>query len=400
MTNRALVLAALADGTTTISGALRSRDTQLMAGALRALGIRIGELDEAAVTVSGGGPLRPTVDAIDVGNAGTVARFLPPLAGLADGPLRLDGDPRVRQRPLGPLVAALRTLGVRIDDGDRGGLPLTVHGTGRVTGGPVGIDASASSQFVSGLLLAASRFDQGVVVEHRGGRLPSRPHLAMTLDMLRDFGADVDQPAADRWRVGPGPLRRDRVTVEPDLSSAAPFLAAALVTGGQVTISGWPVSTHQPGARWTELLTELGGQVRLDGAGLTVSGGGSIRGIDVDLADASELAPVLAALAALADGPSRLRGIAHMRGHETDRLAALAREIGRLGGRVEEHPDGLSIDPRPLRGGIVATYDDHRLAMAFAVLGLAVDGVHVENIETTVKTLPGFPRLWAEMLAA
>lgn len=400
MTNRALVLAALAEGTTTVDGALRSRDTELMAGALRALGVPVGALDRTAVTVSGGGPLRATAAVIDVGNAGTVARFLPPLAGLAEGQVRLDGDPRVRQRPLGPLIGALRSLGVRIDDDDRGGLPLTVHGTGRVPGGPVEIDASASSQFVSGLLLAAPRFEQGVVIEHRGGRLPSRPHLAMTVDMLRSFGADVDQPAADRWRVGPGPLRRDRVVVEPDLSSAAPFLAAALVTGGRVTISGWPVGSHQPGARWAELLTALGGQVRLDDEGLTVSGGGSIRGIDVDLADASELAPVLTALAALADTPSRLRGIAHMRGHETDRLAALAREIGRLGGRVDEHLDGLSIDPRPLRGGVVATYDDHRLAMAFAVLGLVVDGVHVENIETTGKTLPGFPRLWAEMLAA
>lgn len=398
VTNRALVLAALADGPSSIHGPLWARDTLLMAAALRALGTGITD------TGSGGwrvvpGPLRGPAR-VDVGNAGTVLRFLPPVAALAAGPVRFDGDPRSRERPLAPLLDALRQLGACIDDGGRGGLPLTVAGAGRLPGGTATLDASSSSQLVSGLLLAAPRFDAGLVLRHVGPPVPSARQLAMTVGMLRDAGADVHaDPDGPVWMVRPGSLTGRDVTVAPDLSTAAPFVAAALVTGGRVRVPGWPREAHQPGDRLPELLTGMGGTCLLDDGGLTVHGGGGIAGIDVDLADAGELTPVLAALAALAAGPSTLRGVAHLRGQETDRLAALAGEINRLGGDVTETPDGLRIRPRPLHGGLFATYSDHRLAMAAAVLGLAVDGVLVEDVATTGKTVPDFALRWAAMLA-
>lgn len=398
MTNRALVLAALSAGKTVVRRPLQSRDTALMVAGLRALGVDVGQVGPDLTVRGDGPPLPGPSGTIDVGNAGTVARFLPSVAALGSGRIRFDGDPRMRERPLGPLLTALRTLGAVIEDDGRGGFPLTVAGRGRVTGGPVTVDASPSSQLVSGLLLAAPAYDDGIALRHVGARVPSRPHLAMTVRMLRAAGATVDDLEPDVWRVSPGALHVAGIEVEPDLSSAAPFLAAALATGGQVTVPGWPVSSDQPGAILPELLGRMGAGCRLDGEGLTVRGGDRILGLDADLADVGELVPVLTALAALADGPSRLRGVAHLRGQETDRLAALATEIGRLGGSVEEAPDGLLVRPGRLHGGVFATYDDHRLAMAAAVLGLAVDGVRVENVATTGKTLPGFIDLWAEML--
>ena len=429
MTNRALVLAALADGPGTIAGPLHARDTLLMRAALTALGATItdnvrGDTGPAAMASSWQvTPGRPGADvSVDVGNAGTVLRFVPPVAALTGVRVAFHGDTRAAERPVGPVLAALRELGAVIDDGGRGAIPFTVRGTGSLPGGAVTVDASASSQFVSGLLLAAPRFDKGAEIRHRGGRAPSGPHIAMTVAMLRDAGAEVEAwtqgpggPGAppDTWRVHPGAIRHHEVIVQPDLSNALPFLAAALVTGGTVTIAGWPAVTWQPAAQILDLLSgfgadctlvteesELGMGRRAGSGGLTVTGTGRIRPVTADLADAGESAPVAAALAALADGPSRLTGIGHLRRHETDRLAALATEIGALGGDVTELDDGLEIRPRPLRatGRPFASYDDHRLVMAAAVLGLAVPGIEVANAATVGKTFPAFTQLWASML--
>jgi len=390
MTNRALILAALARDPSLVRRPLRSRDTLLMAGALRELGVTITDSgDDWRVTP---GELRGPAT-LDVGLAGTVMRFVPPVAALAVGDVFFDGDPYARKRPMGTILAALRVLGAEVD-GDA--LPFTVRGAGTVPGGSVTIDASGSSQMVSGLLLAAPRYGKGAEVRHEGPPVPSGAHLTMTVRMLREAGASVET-GPDLWRVHPGGLRGGEIDIEPDLSNAAPFLATALVTGGSVTVRDWPAETTQPGDALRHLLAEMGATVTYEDGDLTVRGG-SIRGIDVDLGDVSELSCVLAAVAALADGPSRLRGIAHMRGHETDRLAALTKEINDLGGDVRELPDGLEIRPRPLHGGVFHTYDDHRMVMAGAVLGLAVPGVEVENPATVGKTLPEFGELWAEML--
>jgi 3-phosphoshikimate 1-carboxyvinyltransferase len=402
MTNRALVLAALSDGPTVIRRPLRSRDTLLMAAALRALGTQVGgEGSGTGDWTATPGALRGPATA-DCGLAGTVMRFIPPVAALADGDVTVDGDPRARERPMRPLIAALRTLGVEVDDGGRGALPLVVRGRGAVKGGSVVIDASGSSQLVSGLLLAAPRFAEGVEVRHEGPPVPSAPHLAMTVDMLWARGAAVDDSAPDVWRVAPGPLRGGESVIEPDLSNAAQFLGAALVTGGRVTVPDWPAATTQPGDALRGLLAAMGAEVSYEPGGLTMRGTGtfpgSFRGIDADLHEVGELTPVLAALAALAGGPSRLTGIAHLRGHETDRLAALAAELGALGGDVRELPDGLEIRPRPLQAGVFHTYDDHRMVMAGALLGLVVPGIEIENVGTVGKTLPEFTGLWGEML--
>lgn len=394
MTNRALILAALADGLSCLTGPLRSRDTLLMAEALRTMGVSIGE-DFTDWQVMPGELTGPAT--VDVGLAGTVMRFLPPVAALAGGDVTIDGDPRARERPMRPIIDALRALGARIDDGGRGALPFVVHGRGALTGGSVTIDASGSSQLVSGLLLAAPRFEKGVEVRHEGPPVPSAPHLAMTVRMLRDAGVSVETEH-NVWRVAPGPIRGGERVIEPDLSNAAQFLGAALVAGGRVTVPGWPADTTQPGDALRELLRAMGGAVSYGPDGLTVRGTGSFQGLDADLHDVGELTPVIAALAALADSPSRLTGIAHLRGHETDRLAALVREINALGGDARELPDGLHIRPRPLRGGVFRTYDDHRMVMAAAVLGLAVPGIEVENAATVGKTLPGFTDLWTGML--
>src|SRR5690606_2898911 len=373
MTNRALVLAALSETPTAVRRPLRSRDTDLMAAALRSLGARITE-DGADWAVSPA-PLRGPAR-LDVGNAGTVMRFVPPLAALADGEVHFDGDPRARERPVGPLLEALRALGA---------------GTGALRGGRVVLAASGSSQFVSALLLAGARFTEGVEVRHEGPPVPSQPHLDMTVQMLREAGVAVDDSEQDVWRVAPGPVKTSEIAVEPDLSNAAPFLAAALIAGGRVTVADWPRRTTQPGDALRGLLARRGGEVSFGDAGLTLRGTGAVHGITADLREVGELTPTIAAVAALADSPSRLTGIAHLRRHETDRIAALAREINRLGGDAEELPDGLVIRPRPLHGGVFRSYEDHRMATSGAVIGLAVPGVEVEDIATTGKTLPDFP---------
>ena len=396
ITNRALPLAALADGPTIVRGALRSRDTDLMVAGLRALGVHVDDSGDDWSVVPAA--LRGPAD-IDCGLAGTVARFLVSVAGLAEGTVRFDGDPRIRERPMRPLLDGLQQLGVRIDDDGRRALPLTVLGTGELPGGECTIDSSSSSQFISALLLAAPRASAPVVVRHVGPALPSMPHIEMTVAMLRERGVVVDDTERDTWRVEPGPILGSTIDVEPDLSNAAPFLAAALVTGGTVRIPHWPVQPLQAGDAICRLLTQLGAHITVDGHGLTISGTGAIHGVDKDLRDTSELVPTIAVLAALADRPSTLRGIGHMRGHETDRLAALAKEINGLGGDVTETPDALHINPKPLHGGVFGTYHDHRLATAAAVLGLAVPGVVVENIATTAKTMPTFVDLWSTLLS-
>jgi 3-phosphoshikimate 1-carboxyvinyltransferase len=401
LTNRALVLAALADGPSVVRRALRSRDTLLMARALTALGARV-ETDADDWTVTPLIPATSVAAEVDCGLAGTVMRFVPPVAGLVDGPVAFDGDPHMRNRPVGEVLTALAALGVEVDDGGRGSLPFSVTGKGAVPGGTVVIDATASSQFVSALLLAGARYDRGVDVRHDGKPIPSLPHIEMTVAMLRGRGVCVDDADPNRWAVAPGPIAAHDETIEPDLSNAAPFLALAAVTGGSVTVRDWPATTNQAGDGLRDLLTQMGCTVQRDGVGLRVTGpaGGhrALRGLDADLHDVGELAPALAAICALASTPSHLRGIAHIRGHETDRLAALAAELGSLGADVTEHPDGLSIRPAPLTGGVFHTYADHRMAHAGVVLGAAVPGVLVEDVATTSKTFPDFPGFWAALL--
>jgi 3-phosphoshikimate 1-carboxyvinyltransferase len=396
ITARALVLGSLATNPSTLSHPLRARDTELMASGLRGMGVHVSTVDDDRWVIR---PHRLQGPAhVDVGLAGTVMRFVPPVAGLAEGAVTFDGDPQARERPLRPLLDALRSIGVRIDASPTKSLPLTVHGAGGVRGGEVVIDASASSQLVSGLLLAAPRFERGIVVRHVGPPVPSAPHLRMTVQMLRAAGAGVDDATPDVWAVEPGRLSGRGWEVEPDLSGAVPFFAAALVTGGSVTLEGWPRSSAQPVDRLRALLHQMGGEVTLGTGGLTVRGTGAVHGLDADLSEVGELTPVLAALATLADSPSRLRGVGHIRAHETDRLGALARELTALGATVRETDDGLEIDPRPLRGGSFETYADHRMAHAAAVVGLVVPGIELTDVACTSKTMPDFPALWSAMV--
>ena len=406
LTNRALPLAALADEPTTVRGALRSRDTDLMIAALRALGTGI-ESDGGTLHITP----RPVVGgtAVDCGLAGTVMRFLPPIAALADAPVSFDGDPAARQRPMGPVVAALQQLGVRVRAGGPeqpvsetpGGLdhlPLTVHGSPDLAGGRVEVDASGSSQFISALLLVAPRLREGLTVQHTGSVLPSRPHIEMTMAMLRDRGVRATEQGPATWQVEPGPISGGEVFIEPDLSNAAPFLAAALAAGGTVRLPHWPEASTQPGMLLPELLRAFGAEVDLENHTLRVTGPATPVPVDLDLSPAGELAPTMAALAALAPGTSRLRGIAHLRGHETNRLAALVTEITNLGGSARELDDGLEIHGGGLHGAQVQTYADHRMATFAAVIGLAVPGVEIVDVETTAKTIPDFPGLWGHLI--
>ena len=395
VTNRALILAAQADSPSTLRKPLISRDSELMSAGLQAMGITITGKDAWVVTpASLRGPAK-----IDVGNAGTVMRCLPPLAALAQGDISFDGDPRSYERPLGPVIKALEELGIEIEHDSRYSLPMVIKAKGSIPGGDLVIDASASSQFLSALLLVAPSMTNGITAQHRGGSLPSMPHIDMTVQMLRDFGAVVHvDKAAQSWRVEPGILRGQDLVIEPDLSNAAPFLSIAMVCGGSITIADWPKSTTQPGDQLRDIFTQMGAQVEFTTDGLTLTGGKAIHGIDIDLHDVGELTPSIAALAALADSPSHLRGIGHLRLHETDRLAALTREINSLGGNVVEEETALHITPAPLHGGTFHTYEDHRLATAGAVIGLVVPDVLVENVATTRKTLTDFPGLWNSLV--
>ena len=409
--NRALILAALAESPSRLIRPLRSRDTELMSKALRALGVGITESKNSSgeeVWEVRPAPLFGPAS-IDVGNAGTVMRFMLPVAALAKGLINFDGDPRSHERPLGPLIKALEDLGVLIDHKNRYALPLLINGSGVVHGGEISVDASKSSQFLSALLLAGPRMRDGITLKNSGDSLPSQPHIDMTIAMLRDFGGAVEvteDEGREVWRVRPGRLVGRELVIEPDLSNAAPFMAAPMICGGSVTIRDWPKATTQPGDRLREIFSRMGAKIEFvdssDVRGLKVSGTGEIRGIEIDLHDEGELTPSIAALAVLANSPSYLKGIGHLRLHETDRLAALAREINALGGRVSEEEDALRIEPAKLKlnpsENLFHTYEDHRMATAGAIIGLALPGLVVENIETTRKTLPDFPGLWSSIL--
>ncbi|MBB6379026.1 3-phosphoshikimate 1-carboxyvinyltransferase [Pseudonocardia eucalypti] len=396
-TNRALLLAALSGGRCAVSGAPATRDTALMLGALSALGVPVSGQAGEVLAIGPHDGLRGG-STVDCGLAGTVMRFAPPAAALADGPVRFDGDPRARERPMGPVLDALRALGAGVE-GEA--LPFTLHGTGGLPGGEVVLDASGSSQFVSGLLLSGARYDKGVLVRHDGKPVPSLPHIEMTVDMLRTAGVEVDDTEPNSWRVSPGPIAARDWAIEPDLSNASVFLAAAALTGGRVTVAGWPAESRQPGVAILDILASFGASVSPGPDGLTVTGPAELAGVDVDLHDVGELTPTVAALAAFATGPSVLRGVAHLRGHETDRLAALAAELTALGGSAAETEDGLAITPVPLRAPADRpwrAYADHRMATAGALVGLRVPGVAVDDIGSTDKTIPDFPARWRELL--
>lgn len=402
LTNRYLILASIADEPSRVRAPLHSRDTELMASALRALGVDVTETDDAGPfgrdwLVKPPDRIGPTAAHIDCGLAGTVMRFIPPVAALSPEPVYFDGDESSRRRPMTTTIESLRALGVSVDDGGRGTLPFTTTGSATIRGGHVTIDAGASSQFVSGLLLTGCRYELGVDIRHVGDSVPSSPHIAMTTEALRDAGLIVDDSEPNRWIVEPGVPRGLDVTVEPDLSNAAPFVAAAVVAGGSVHIRDWPTWTTQAGDRIRDIAELFGASLTLDRSGLSVTGTGDFDGIDIDLHDVGELTPVVAAIAALAATPSRLTGIAHLRGHETDRLKALSTELTKLGGTVVESRDGLAITPAPLHGGVFETYHDHRMAMAGAVLGLRVPGIEIADVGTTAKTLPEFPELWSTL---
>ncbi len=395
VTNRALVLSALASSPSTLRKGLRSRDTDLMIKALSSLGVKI-EIEEDLWKITPAPLLGPA--GIDVGNAGTVMRFLPPLAALAKGLISFDGDPRSHQRPLGPVIMALESLGVSVEHQGRYSLPLVINGAGYINGGEVEIDASASSQFLSSLLLVAPLMKQGLEIKNVGKNLPSKPHIEMTIAMLAQYGAVVDTSIANQWSVKPSILSGVDLVIEPDLSNAAVFMAAPLVCGGEVVIKDWPRKTTQPGDQLRQIFSEMGGAIDFVEQGLRVRSSGQIRGIDIDLGDVGELTPVIAALACFANSPSHLRGIGHLRLHETDRLSALKSELTALGAEVIEEESALRIHPKPMKSGVFHTYEDHRLATAGALIGLAVDGVEVENIETTKKTITDFPALWSQLL--
>ena len=406
VTNRALILAAQAQVPSILKRPLISRDSELMVDGLQAMGVGISALEFAGdfawkVTPANlNGPAK-----IDVGNAGTVMRFLPPLSALAVGDISFDGDPRSYERPLAPVIAALEELGIEIDHGGRYSLPMVIKSKGEIPGGKITIDASESSQFLSALLLIGPSTTHGITARHKGGPLPSMPHIDMTVQMLRDFGAEVTvDKGAQSWSVAAGKLNGVDLVIEPDLSNAAPFLSIAMVCGGSITIADWPMQTTQPGDQLRQILAKMGADTSLTDEGLTITGGESIHGIDIDLHDVGELTPAIAALAALADSPSHLRGIGHLRLHETDRLAALTREINSLGGDVVEDQTSLRITPagkfgKGLHAGTFHTYDDHRLATAGAVIGLVVPGIEIENVATTRKTLPDFPGLWQSLIS-
>ena len=400
MTARALVLASLSDGPSTIRHPLHSRDTLLMVDGLRALGVEVDTADEELWTVTpprsaGAAPALRGGAEVDCGLAGTVMRFLPPVAAFADGPVAFDGDPHARKRPNDGVIKALRDLGVEVDDGGRAALPFTVHSTGRVAGGELSVDASKTSQLVSALLMAAPRFENGLDLRHVGDRpVPSRPYLDMVVQMLRQAGAVVDDSEENRWRVAPGELTGREWVIEPDLQNAVPFLCAAVAVGGRVTVLDWPTETTQAGDRIREVLVELGSRVEWSRGGLTVVGAPATLPVDLDLSDASELTPSLAALFGVNRGPSSIRGVAHIRGHETDRIAALAKELTKLGAEVLEYDDGLKISGRATRPMTWETYADHRMAHAGAIVGLVTPGFKVSDVACTSKTWPDFAEVW------
>ncbi|OFJ80012.1 3-phosphoshikimate 1-carboxyvinyltransferase [Rothia sp. HMSC069C10] len=447
LTNRYLLLAALADSPSYLRAPLHSRDSALMIEALRQLGAGI----ELVPTDSPFGPdvkvtplsfveahsaqaqsdsAQSRTVSIECGLAGTVMRFVPALAALLPGEFAFDGDPHARQRPMGPVLEGLRQLGVQVDcEQGENALPFVLRSPGLASAEGVSeapvvrIDASTSSQFVSALLLMAPRLPQGMVLVHEGSSVPSIPHIQMTVEALRQMGIRVQEHYPNqgdkaeggeyRWTVHPGSFPGFEMTIEPDLSNAGPFLAAAVVTGESVTIPHWPApaadssaGTTQVGDMWRELLPALGARVSYAEGRLTVTGPRELPEGDFsfDLSAGGELAPTMAAACAFVNGRVELTGIAHLRGHETDRLAALAAEINRLGGTAHDTADSLVIEaPIPAAAEVAQvlarTYDDHRMATFAAIIGLRRPNVVVQNVATVAKTMPEFTAMWEDMLA-
>lgn len=395
---RSLVLAALAEGESVLTGVLQARDTALMQAGLATLGAGFRQLADGRVLVrparslTGGG-------VVDCGLAGTVMRFLPPLAALASPATSFTGDEAARTRPVAGLLAGLAALGADVSEPHR--LPFSVGGGPGFRGGEVVIDAGASSQYVSALLLAGPRYPDGLTVSHVGGPLPSVPHIEMTCALLRRRGVTVQRPAEFTWRVLPGPVRALDEQVEPDLTNAATLLAAALVTGGELT-TAWPEGSVQAQDAIAGVLSAFGARIGYTGSGhdrlITVSGVDGVHGAEVDLHAVSELTPTAAALAAVADSPSTISGVAHIRGHETDRLAALAAELSGLGVEAAQTADGLRLRPGNRHGGVFHTYADHRLAHAGALVGLVTPGVELDDVGCTAKTMPDFPQRWLQLV--
>lgn len=412
LTNRELVLAALADGPSLVRRPLHARDTALMVAALRGLGATIVEVegdgafgpDLYITPLSGGDLIDHQPLTIDCGLAGTVMRFVPPLTLLQSRQVHVTGDPHASVRPMGAIIDALRQLGADVQDEGRGSLPFTI------TPGPlpptmqtVRIDASLSSQFVSGLLLAGARFPGGLAIEHTGDTLPSLPHIEMTIDTLAHHGVSVERDGPHRFIVPAQSIRATSPLIEADLSNAAPFLASVLVAGGSVRMTGWPDQTTQVGVQVPQFLEHFGalithtpGEVTVTAPGLTA---GPLPAVTLDLREAGELAPTLVCLAVFADGPSQFQGIGHLRGHETDRLHALTVNIEAIGGAVQELEDGLIVTPRPLHGGMWKAWGDHRMATSGALIGLAVEGIVIDDIGQTAKTLPEFVELWDTLVS-
>ncbi len=401
--NRALLLASLGDAPSTLSGLLTARDTDLMIAALRSLSVRIDHLTdpEASVRVHPPERFTPVPDGIDCGLAGTVMRFVPPLAALAGGRTRFFGDARAEERPMGPLLAGLSQLGVTFD-ADR--LPFTIDAPARLGGPLVQIDSSSSSQFISALLLSAALLPEGIDLIHTGSTLPSMPHIEMTVAMLRERGVQIDDSRPGRWRVLPGPIAAHDQRIEPDLTNAAVFLAAGLISGGHVTVPGWPEDSVQPGRLFTEVAARMGAIVELTDNGLIARAPAGLHGAQIDLHEASELTPVIAALAVFTSGTTTISGVAHIRGHETDRLAAIEAELASLGVDLHQTDDGLIIQGVGDRGeGLAPTrvlraYADHRMAHLAAVVGLVVPGVQLDEIDSVSKTMPDFALRWQQLL--
>ncbi len=403
---RALQLAAIAHGPSQLHGILHSRDTRLFAAGLDALGAALSPIDSDPLRVSPIVHTRENSVNIDCGLAGTVMRFLPPLAALSSAPAHFYGDEAARARPLVPLLKALENLGAHISFEETPGcLPFTISGPLRVPEcGWVEVDAQESSQFLSALLLTAPLLDAPLEVR-TPGRVVSTPHIDMTVDALVRRGCRIEKISTSdyvAWRVEPGrPKPLDEV-IEADLSNAGPFLAAAMLCGGEVRIVNWPETTTQAGDAWRKILPAMGARCRREGADLIVHGPAAkaFTGVDIDMSDLGELTPTLAAICACATTPSRLRGIAHLRGHETDRLKALASGLRVAGVQVVEHEDGLEILPQPLRPAAHRAWGDHRMATFAAILGLRAPGTTLDDIAATSKTLPTFPELWRACISS
>jgi 3-phosphoshikimate 1-carboxyvinyltransferase len=396
ITNRALVCAALATGGSLLHGALASEDTQVMIDALNRLGIAI-DLADAGQTlhVRGcGGKLPVAAADLYVANSGTTVRFLTALVALGRGTYRLDGTARMRERPIQDLLDTLAQLGVRAHSERPGGCPPVVIEAAGLTGGKATVRGDVSSQFLSGLLMTAPYAASPLELSIEGP-LVSQPYIHMTLAVMKSFGVEVETDGLQRFRIAaPLTYRPAQYDVEPDASAASYFWAAAAISGGRVVVEGLSRASLQGDVAFCGCLEKMGCKVEYDAQSVTVIGeqatGRALRGIDVDMNAISDTVQTLSAVALFADGPTRIRGVAHIRHKETDRIGALATELRKLGAKVDEHDDGLTIVPGKLRGATIDTYHDHRMAMSLSLVGLRVPGVVINDPACTAKTYPGF----------